>query len=150
MHCATEHLPLAVILCDIDDFKRYNDLYGHLQGDQSLREVAQTLKRAANKKSDLVARFGGEEFVILLPETTLLDAIAVAERICTTVEALHIEHEHSHVSQWVTVSLGVAALTPSKEFTSEMLLHAADTALYRAKTAGRNRVASGAISSGLF
>lgn len=150
IHCVTEKLPLAVILCDIDDFKRYNDLYGHLQGDKCLHDVAQTLKRAANKQKDLVARFGGEEFVILLPETTLLDAIAVAERICTTVEALHIEHGHSHVSRWVTVSLGVAAVTPSNDLSSEVLLHAADNALYRAKTAGRNRVASGAISSGLF
>ncbi len=150
MRCSAEQLPLAVILCDIDDFKRYNDLYGHLQGDQCLHEVAQALKRAANKQKDLVARFGGEEFVILLPETTLLDAIAVAERICTTVEALHIEHGHSQVSGWVTVSLGVAALTPTNDLSPETLLHAADNALYRAKTAGRNRVASGAISSGLF
>lgn len=150
MHCTAEKLSLAVILCDIDDFKRYNDLYGHLQGDQCLHEVAQALKRAANKQKDLVARFGGEEFVILLPQTTLLDAITVAERICTTVEALHIEHGQSHVSRWVTVSLGVAALTPSNELAPEMLLHAADTALYRAKTAGRNRVASGALSSSLF
>lgn len=146
-YCAREQLPLGIILCDIDDFKRFNDLYGHLEGDKCLHEVAQALKRSANKKLDLVARFGGEEFVILLPETTLLDVIKIAERIRVKIEALAIEHGRSQTSRWVTMSLGVASMIPTLECSSEILLHAADSALYRAKAGGRNRVVSGSVSA---
>jgi diguanylate cyclase (GGDEF)-like protein len=132
--------PLAVILCDIDHFKLYNDAYGHQAGDETLAAVAQAIDRAIRRPSDFAARYGGEEFVVLLGDTALENAAMVAEQVLCAVRALQIPHSESSPAQIVTLSLGVAAVVPSRKSQPEELLLAADEALYAAKAAGRNRV----------
>jgi len=134
------HQPLAVIMCDIDHFKLYNDHYGHLQGDDCLRRVAQKIRDTLYRPADMVARYGGEEFIILLPETAMLDALDVADRICRAVQSLAIEHNKSVTYPFVTLSLGVASCQPNITPQSIALIEQADKALYNAKEAGRNRV----------
>ncbi len=132
--------PLSLIMCDIDYFKYYNDTYGHLKGDECLRQVAEALKNAVNRAGDLVARFGGEEFIVVLPETDLEGAVKVAEVLRDKVASLKIEHEKSLVSNYLTISLGVATAIPSREDAAMELISSADAALYQAKKEGRNRV----------
>lgn len=132
--------PLAVILCDIDHFKQYNDTYGHPAGDRCLKQVATVLQNAAQRPGDLAARYGGEEFIILLPETDLAGARLVADRIQQELKDLALPHGHSSL-QRVTLSCGVACQTPRQSAFPSELLQQADDALYRAKTAGRNQVA---------
>jgi two-component system, cell cycle response regulator len=129
--------PLSIGLLDVDHFKAFNDSFGHLTGDAVLRHVAEIL-RTCTRKSDLVARYGGEEFIIVMPETHLLEAVQVAEkvRIAVAERALQFAGERRSV----TVSIGVAGLPHTKFDTIETLIDAADRALYRAKEAGRNRV----------
>lgn len=129
--------PLAIILCDIDWFKAYNDTYGHQQGDQCLKTVAQTIARAV-RYSDIVTRYGGEEFAVLLPETSAEQAMQLAERICLAVQALKIEHKGARTGSYVTVSCGVAVWSPESAGHTLDLLQAADRALYRSKDQGRN------------
>jgi diguanylate cyclase (GGDEF)-like protein/PAS domain S-box-containing protein len=133
--------PLSLIMCDIDYFKFYNDTYGHLKGDECLRQVAEALKNAVNRPGDLVARFGGEEFIVLLPETELEGALKVAEVLRDKIESLKIKHQKSLVSNYLTISLGVATAIPSREDAAMELISSADAALYQAKNEGRNRVA---------
>jgi diguanylate cyclase (GGDEF)-like protein len=135
-----EVVPLSLILIDIDYFKNYNDHYGHLQGDQCLKQVASTLNGMIRRPGDLVARFGGEEFVVLLAHTSLQGARAVAEGLRQGVENLNLRHPDSAVSDRVTISLGVASLVPDRGFSVDSLLAAADRAVYQAKVEGRNRV----------
>ena len=131
------HTPLSVILADIDHFKRVNDMFGHLQGDTVLVEFGRLLQKDL-RVHDVAARFGGEEFVILLPGTELAGAKVVAERVRSAVEA----HEFSGMNgERVTSSFGVAEVQLDAEESPAQLLSAADAALYRAKGAGRNRVA---------
>jgi diguanylate cyclase (GGDEF)-like protein len=137
-HLAREKLPLSLILCDIDFFKKYNDTYGHQAGDACLRRVADALRFCARRSVDLVARYGGEEFAVILPNTTDIGATLVAEEIRTVVNALEIAHAQSAVSEHVTLSLGVACMQPSHNTTPSMLIASADAALYKAKAAGRN------------
>jgi diguanylate cyclase (GGDEF)-like protein len=132
--------PLSVIVVDIDYFKQYNDLHGHLAGDACLKRVAEALSRNTQRGTDLVARLGGEEFVILLPATDIEGAGIMAERLRKRVEALKIRHHGSSISDHVTVSLGVAGGPPRQGQEMEELLRVADSALYRAKSSGRNRV----------
>lgn len=132
--------PISLVMLDIDAFKAFNDTYGHPAGDACLRQVADLVRHAARRAGDLVARYGGEEFVALMPGTTLEGAREVAELIRRQVEALSIVHATSPTAPVVTVSLGVASLAPSPPCTPLQLLEAADRALYRAKSAGRNRV----------
>lgn len=133
---------IAIIMIDVDFFKKYNDHYGHQAGDRCLIEVGKALKSAVKRPSDLVARYGGEEFVIILPETTADQAITVAEKAISFVENLAIEHEKSEASKFVTISVGIASLSPRKdEGTSAHLMKIADDALYDAKKRGRNRYA---------
>ncbi len=132
--------PLSLLMADIDFFKRYNDLLGHLEGDECLRKVAQEISRHVRSGMDLVARYGGEEFAIVLPETNSEQAKAIAERIRADVEALRIPHPASEVSRYITVSVGVATLVPEDNLRKEVLVSMADRALYRAKRKGRNRV----------
>ncbi|WP_017297287.1 diguanylate cyclase domain-containing protein [Nodosilinea nodulosa] len=134
-----EQTPLALILCDIDFFKLYNDTYGHQQGDACLRQVAQALSRAVERSADLVARYGGEEFAVLLPNTTPASAAYVADRLQAAIEALQISHESSPIAFHLTLSLGVASLIPQPADAPAMLIAAADQALYLAKAAGRDR-----------
>lgn len=131
--------PLALILGDVDHFKRYNDTYGHQRGDECLRAVAAALREAARRKVDLVARYGGEEFALLLPETTAVSALLVAGRALEAVRALRLPHETSSTSDHVTMSLGVCAVAPQVGQRPEALVQAADRALYDAKSRGRNQ-----------
>lgn len=132
--------PLAVLMIDLDRFKLYNDAYGHLQGDDVLRLVAQTLYHALHRPGDLVARWGGEEFGVLLPQTDLEGAVIVAERLRKAVWELEIPHESSPVAKVLTVSIGVAASKAGQPWSYDMLLQWADEAVYRAKAEGRNKV----------
>ncbi|WP_238375971.1 diguanylate cyclase domain-containing protein [Ectothiorhodospira magna] len=132
--------PLSLLMIDIDQFKPYNDHYGHGAGDDCLRRVAQALSQAPSRPVDLVARYGGKEFMVLLPDTDKQGAGHVAERLLEAVRALEIPHEYSDVASRVTISVGAATHDAADEKTSaEQLKKAADTALYRAKTQGRNR-----------
>jgi len=134
--------PLSVIMCDIDHFKAYNDTYGHGSGDNCLRQVAQTIKKALVRPGDFCARYGGEEFVIILTDTSHNGAMHVAEKIRLNVIELHIVHEESLPLQLISLSLGVATSTDQPLSSHEELLKNADTALYQAKKNGRNRVES--------
>jgi len=131
--------PIAVILMDLDHFKAFNDHYGHLAGDDCLRQVAQTLERCTQRKTDLMARFGGEEFVCILPGTDQEGAALVAEQLRGAVEALAIPHAASGASDRVTISLGLAGCVPCGDDKPDLLLERADRALYEAKKQGRNR-----------
>lgn len=131
---------LSVIMIDVDYFKRYNDHYGHLQGDRCLQAVAGALEEAINRPYDLLARYGGEEFACVLPNTLLKDAVMVAERMRANVQALQLEHLGSDIGQFVTVSLGVAAATANNSIAAQALVEEADRRLYQAKQAGRARV----------
>lgn len=135
-----QQLPLALILCDVDYFKLYNDTYGHPAGDECLQQIAKTLQQITKRPSDLVARYGGEEFAIILPNTPLPGALHLAEEIQTKIKELAIIHHSSQVSNIVTLSLGVASVIPSISSSPTTLLSIADKALYQAKKQGRDRV----------
>ncbi|MEW6218016.1 MAG: diguanylate cyclase [Thermodesulfobacteriota bacterium] len=132
--------PLGLIMIDIDFFKAYNDTNGHRQGDDCLIQVAGALQGVIHRPGDLLARYGGEEFVAVLPATPLDGGRHVAEAMLESVQARAIPHPGSTAGPVVTVSLGVAAVTPSRLHQPSILVSAADRALYRAKQAGRNRV----------
>ncbi|MDJ1176986.1 diguanylate cyclase [Roseofilum capinflatum] len=132
--------PLSMILADVDYFKRYNDCYGHLAGDDCLRQVAQVMVEAVRRSRDLVARYGGEEFVVLLPNTNSLGAFRVAERIHQGIKERQLPHANSDVQPYVTLSLGVACLVPSIALSPESLIATADASLYQAKDQGRDRI----------
>jgi len=134
-----QHLKLGLIMLDIDYFKIYNDTYGHLSGDECLKLVAAVLKPLTKRPYDLAARFGGEEFAIILPCTNEQGVFSVAERLRLNVENLAIKHEESLVSDFVTISVGGAAIIPSLDKEPQSLIAAADKALYRAKQQGRNQ-----------
>ena len=133
-------MPLALIAADLDYFKQYNDHFGHLMGDECLKQMVQVLNERC-RAGDLPARTGGEEFSILLPGTSLEGAAAVAEAFRQSLETLRISHPTSPMGI-VTASFGVAALTPDNTSTAQDLMHAADRALYKSKKNGRNRVTS--------
>ena len=138
--------PVSLALLDIDFFKNYNDNYGHQAGDDCLRLVAQGIGGFARRPGDTAARYGGEEFVLLLSGTDLPQAAAIAEACRAWVEALKLPHGHSMASAVVTVSIGVATMVPEADCGRRELVAAADKALYRAKSEGRNRVALGLSS----
>ena len=137
---------LGLVLLDVDCFKLFNDHYGHQGGDGVLKQVAATLKHAAQRPADLAARYGGEEFVVLLPETEIEGVLKVAERLRSEIEALGLEHKHSLVTDHVTISVGAAATLPAGDTTPEALIEAADQALYSAKKEGRNRVRTAGLT----
>ncbi len=134
------HEPLSFILGDIDHFKRFNDFYGHHEGDDCLRRIAKKLNKLARRPGDLVARYGGEEFGIILSHTSAQDAYHLAEKARKAVLALKLPHKPSDVAQFVTISMGVASIVPERASSPESLIEAADRALYRAKSNGRNQV----------
>lgn len=136
---AREEQDLSLVLCDIDCFKQYNDTYGHQAGDDCLRQVAQALQGCVRRAGDMACRYGGEEFIFLLPNTPLEGAALFADRVRQAVECLALPHNTSRAGSVVTLSLGVAARVPCAEGPAG-LIKAADEALYRAKEAGRNRV----------
>jgi diguanylate cyclase (GGDEF)-like protein len=137
---------LAVVMIDIDHFHSYNELYGHLAGDQCLIQVAQTLISLGQRPTDAVARWGGEEFVYVLPEADSAGAYQVGERVRAAVESLAIPHAGSSASPYVTVSVGSAAVRPRPGMYPEALLDAADEAMFEAKRLGRNRVCEGNVA----
>jgi diguanylate cyclase (GGDEF)-like protein len=138
--------PLTLVLLDVDFFKQYNDQYGHFDGDDCLRAVAQVLVDNALRTSDLVARYGGEEFALIAPDTDEAGALCVAENIRLALESLRLPHARSPFSV-VTASLGVAALRVSEQDSVTTLIKMADEALYHAKQSGRNQVVVGRASA---
>jgi len=137
-HAAADPRKIAFVMIDIDHFKLFNDEYGHPAGDHCLKRVAGAISSVLRGRDDLAVRFGGEEFVLLLPQTNLDTAIQIAERVRRAIETLAIPHEHSPTGSCVTASLGVAAGTTEQD--SADLIIAADEALYAAKRNGRNQV----------
>ncbi|MEW5857302.1 MAG: diguanylate cyclase [Cyanobacteriota bacterium] len=137
---AREQGPISLIFCDIDCFKIYNDTYGHQAGDSCLRQVAGAIRLMLKRSTDLVSRYGGEEFALILPNTPSAGAGYIAESIRSMVKSLEIVHVHSPVSPYVTLSLGVASMVPSLTSSPAALITAADEALYQAKKEGRDRV----------
>jgi diguanylate cyclase (GGDEF)-like protein/PAS domain S-box-containing protein len=135
--------PLSLVLVDVDFFKQYNDLYGHLQGDTCLTTLAQTLSLALVGPRDLVARYGGEEFILVLPDTDLAGAQRVAERCQRLIEKLAIAHAQSPHGQRVTISLGVGTAVPGEGMAPTELMQTVDRLLYQAKQNGRNRIEPG-------
>lgn len=138
-NCARTKKTISLIMVDIDYFKAYNDNYGHLKGDECLIKVAKKLSSSIKRPLDFVARYGGEEFVVVLPETHKEGAIIIAEKIREDIESLRIIHEHSDVSPYVTISLGIQTILPEPSYSAENLINCADKALYKAKSNGRNR-----------
>jgi diguanylate cyclase (GGDEF)-like protein len=135
-----EYSNLSLLIVDIDYFKEFNDRYGHLAGDDCLKQVAATLGGTMRRASDLVARYGGDEFTCVLPGTGEQRAVKVAQRIADEVAGLSIPHESSSVAGHVTVSIGVATEVPEKGREYSDLISRADRCLYAAKDQGRNRV----------
>lgn len=131
--------PVSLIMLDVDFFKRYNDHYGHQQGDHCLKEVARAISLVTARPMDLAARWGGEEFMLLFPRTDNLAARHLADRLLQKVHAMQMPHEISDCSEYVSVSAGIATVIPSPALSREDLLAAADRALYQAKHQGRNR-----------
>ncbi|XFA72080.1 diguanylate cyclase [Thermosynechococcaceae cyanobacterium Okahandja] len=137
--CQREQQPLSLIMLDIDCFKAYNDYYGHLQGDEILKQVAQLLERQLQRAGDLAARFGGEEFALILPNTDQAGAICVAQHIQRGLAELRISHARSTVAPTLTASFGIATTLPQPTATPIDLLDLADRCLYEAKATGRDR-----------
>jgi diguanylate cyclase (GGDEF)-like protein/PAS domain S-box-containing protein len=135
--------PLSLILLDIDYFKQYNDHYGHIQGDECLKLVSKTLSSAATRPRDFIARFGGEEFVLVLPETDAASALAVAERCRRLLSKEQIPHEKSRIGNLLTVSLGVSTIVPSGEEKRMDFVEETDRRLYLAKQQGRDCIVNG-------
>ncbi len=138
--CLREKQPISIILADIDCFKAFNDNYGHQAGDECLKKVAEEAKKLCRRPGDLLARYGGEEFIMILPFTDSNGGLFVAQNLRHNIENLSIPHGYSSVCGFVTVSVGVAAEIPDARNDRERLVRYADTALYKAKNTGRNRV----------
>ncbi|MBE9157222.1 GGDEF domain-containing protein [Nodosilinea sp. LEGE 06152] len=134
-----EQTSLAVVLCDVDHFKAYNDTYGHVLGDQCLRAIAGVLDTVIRRPADMAARYGGEEFALVLPNTDREGAMHILNRIRRTLKARAIPHQNSPTSPYVSFSVGMAVAVPSDTIQPDDLVRAADAALYQAKAAGRDR-----------
>ncbi|WP_426173647.1 diguanylate cyclase [Massilia sp. TWR1-2-2] len=143
--CGRSKQPLSLIMIDVDHFKRYNDRYGHQQGDVCLRAVAGAIKAAMRRPHDLAARYGGEEFACLLPDTALEGALMKAAEIEAAVRALALEHADAALGGIVTVSVGVAGIAAPRQLDETALVQAADAQLYRAKREGRARVCGASL-----
>jgi diguanylate cyclase (GGDEF)-like protein len=138
--CLRHRHPISLIFIDVDYFKNYNDSYGHLAGDRCLYLIAQILDGSLGRSTDMAFRYGGEEFVILLPESAKEEALKTANMLLLEIEAEAIPHCQSLVKNCVTVSMGVSCTIPSPETSADQLIQDADTALYQAKENGRNQV----------
>ncbi|WP_375497768.1 diguanylate cyclase domain-containing protein [uncultured Nostoc sp.] len=136
---AREQQPLSLILFDVDKFKFYNDYYGHLEGDDCLIRIAQTVQQTVYRPADLVARYGGEEFSVLLPNTDLAGSIKVAQNIQQAIHDQAIPHARSDVKDIITLSLGITCIIPTYDIKPDTLIASADKALYNAKQKGRDR-----------
>ncbi|MDE3073061.1 MAG: diguanylate cyclase [Pseudomonadota bacterium] len=132
--------PLSLIILDIDYFKQYNDFYGHVGGDECLRSLAGVLKTVARRPRDVVARFGGEEFTLLLPETDEVMARKLAQECAQGIAGLQIPHKNSSASPFLTASIGVETTIPDGAATPREFVEEVDRMLYAAKRNGRNRI----------
>lgn len=137
-HCARENQVLSLIIIDIDFFKQYNDFYGHLEGDSILREVAHCIKSVIGRPQDLVARVGGEEFALLLPNTPKKNTSTILDRLLKKISSLDLAHEKSPFGR-LSVSAGCSSIIPNSNEITDRLFREADTALYNAKQQGRNQ-----------
>lgn len=135
-----QEYPVSLILIDTDCFKQYNDYYGHLQGDETIRTIARTIESCIYRRTDLVARYGGDEFVVVLGDTNAEGALITAQKIHSAMHTLAIEHKASPISSQVTLSIGVATITPGRGSSPDELIAVCDKALYAAKDAGRDRI----------
>jgi diguanylate cyclase (GGDEF)-like protein len=131
---------LSLLFLDVDDFKAYNDHYGHQAGDICLQKIATVIKECVRRPHDLCARYGGEEFIVLLPNTSMESTLQVAEKIRKSVELENIPHAYSRVSPHVTISIGVVSMIPQAGLSHNLLVEMADKALYNAKKLGRNQI----------
>jgi len=133
------HSYITFMMLDIDYFKQYNDTYGHIEGDYALKSVAKVLKETLKRPGDFVFRLGGEEFGVLLTETPESNSAIIARKICDSIRAREIKHEHSTVNEYLTISIGVACCIADDALNEEILLTRADEMLYKAKDSGRDR-----------
>ena len=131
---------LSLLFLDVDDFKAYNDHYGHQAGDVCLQKIASVIRESIHRSHDMCARYGGEEFIVLLPNTSQESALQVAEKIRKCVELEDIPHTYSRVSPHVTISVGVVSMIPHAGLSQNFLIEMADKALYKAKKMGRNQI----------
>ena len=138
--CLRGKFELSLMLIDVDFFKNYNDCYGHLLGDDCLKQIANILQDNIQRATDLVARYGGEEFVVVLPHTPQVGALEVAQRIQGAISAQQLPHRGSSVSEYITLSIGITTTIPHSTRTIADFVDWADQALYRAKISGRNRI----------
>lgn len=138
--CAQQHAPISIIMLDIDYFKQFNDSVGHVAGDDCLRRVADSLQSGVLRDVDVVVRYGGEEFLMLLPGADTRAAVGVAERIQGLLRQLEIPHPDNPISPYITASLGCATVWPAEKGAPDELIQSADRALYQAKTDGRDRI----------
>ena len=136
-------LPVNILMVDVDYFKKYNDSLGHLEGDKALIAIAQCMKSQIKRDTDFVARFGGEEFICLLPYIEKENAVNFAKELVQSVENMKIRHQLSEISKYVTISVGMASVMPNEHNSQTQLIDEADKALYEAKHSGRNRVVMG-------
>ncbi len=138
--CGSKRAPISAIMMDVDLFKNYNDQYGHLVGDHCLVRIAKIFAESVRNTMKFVARYGGKEFIMVLPETEKAEALEAAESLQDHIKHLGIYHEGSPVAEYVTVSMGIATIRPQKNMSPQMLLELADQALYQAKSNGRNTI----------
>lgn len=131
---------LSIILFDIDHFKDYNDYYGHVMGDDCLRQIGSVLTICLDQSDSLAARYGGEEFACILPDTDIISAVIIAENILQRIHDLKIEHKKSPIAQFITASFGVTTVKYSSKITLQDIITAADKLLYKAKVSGRNTI----------
>jgi diguanylate cyclase (GGDEF)-like protein len=144
--CMRKDEPLSIVMVDVDYFKEFNDRYGHVAGDECLQKIATAISQSTMRASDVVTRYGGEEFAAILPETDLAGAVAVAENIRMAVQRMQIPHTGTSLGN-VSVSAGIATVVPAAGEEPALLIEDADLALYRAKTSGRNRIVAGSYIS---
>jgi diguanylate cyclase (GGDEF)-like protein len=141
-NCKRNSNSVSLLMIDVDKFKQYNDIYGHLNGDTCLQNISQAIKNAIQEPNNIVSRYGGEEFIVLIPNSDLEKAKYIAESIRKNIEKLRILHVGSKEYGIITVSIGVATNIPNENLSPEKLIHMSDEALYRAKSSGRNRVST--------
>lgn len=132
--------PISLVIIDVDYFKEYNDNKGHIQGDKVLRKISKTIQKHLRRSTDLISRYGGDEFLVLLNHTNLEQAMNVAEHLRATIEALKIPYSNKDIQENITITLGVTTILPDKNYSVNKLIAVADAALYKAKNAGRNKV----------